>query len=281
MLFKNIHPYLRFVRSMLIDTKLEYLPSVPYDARFFYTKSGNGIIRADKTDYKMSPGTVLFIAPGVEYHLMTPEKEVCYIAINFDFTQASPDKKLPIPPHPPHSFCKENIIAPVSFSDIECFNRVLYLEDMFSLKSQLEDIETEYARKLVLFESKISSSFSGILIKCARKATTFDTSEANETAEKILSYVYQNYSMPLTNRSIGDKFGFHPNYISAQIKRCTGIPLHRYLIRIRLERAMQLLETNSSSITDIASMCGFCDIYYFSKYFKKAFGISPSEYRRK
>ena len=75
-------------------------------------------------------------------------------------------------------------------------------------------------------------------------------------------------------------FGFHKNYISAMIKEYTGMPLHRYLNRVRISHALDMLNDGDIPIGEIARLCGFCDIYYFSRYFKSAVGVSPSEYRR-
>ena len=88
-------------------------------------------------------------------------------------------------------------------------------------------------------------------------------------------------SFTLTNITLGERFGFHPNYVSTLVKSYTGIPLHRYLLTVRLSRAAELITQTELSIGEISDRCGFCDIYYFSRYFKRAFGTPPSEYRRK
>ena len=84
----------------------------------------------------------------------------------------------------------------------------------------------------------------------------------------------------ITNSSMGGVFGYHPNYISALIKKKTGMPIHQYIIYVRLLNAASLLENTALSVNEIAISCGFYDIAYFSKYFKKYFGVSPSEYRQ-
>lgn len=52
----------------------------------------------------------------------------------------------------------------------------------------------------------------------------------------------------------------------------------RYIITRRVERAKQMLETNMFSVTNVAEKCGFSDVYYFSKVFKKETGVSPGKY---
>ncbi len=54
---------------------------------------------------------------------------------------------------------------------------------------------------------------------------------------------------------------------------------NRYITFRRMEHAKALLSTGTLSVTDVADLCGYTDIYYFSKVFKKETGISPKNYR--
>ncbi|HEX8086136.1 MAG TPA: AraC family transcriptional regulator [Solirubrobacteraceae bacterium] len=55
---------------------------------------------------------------------------------------------------------------------------------------------------------------------------------------------------------------------------------HRYLQRRRVERAMFLLRTTDSSVTDVCFDVGFNSLGTFSRTFREIVGVSPSEYRR-
>ena len=87
------------------------------------------------------------------------------------------------------------------------------------------------------------------------------------------------YSKSLTNFDIGKYFGYHPNYVNQLIKNATGVSLHRYLLNVKMMNAVSLLENTTMPIGEIAQRCGFCDLAYFSQYFKRHFGIAPSKYR--
>lgn len=62
-------------------------------------------------------------------------------------------------------------------------------------------------------------------------------------------------------------------------KNSFGTTPNVYLINLRLDYAKKLLKTNYFSISTIAEMCGFSDIYYFSKVFKNKIGVTPTEYK--
>ena len=53
-----------------------------------------------------------------------------------------------------------------------------------------------------------------------------------------------------------------------------------YLLRLRINQAAILLKTSSEPLTRIAFACGFTDINYFSRQFKKYYNILPSQYRK-
>lgn len=54
-----------------------------------------------------------------------------------------------------------------------------------------------------------------------------------------------------------------------------------YIINQKISLSKKLILTGEHSITDISALCGFSDVYYFSKLFKKEVGVSPSKYKKK
>ena len=73
----------------------------------------------------------------------------------------------------------------------------------------------------------------------------------------------------LTRRRFNDLF-----------KNCFGLTPNRYLTSLKINYAKNLISTNYFSISQIAEMCGFSDIYYFYKVFKSEIGTTPAEYKK-
>lgn len=119
-----------------------------------------------------------------------------------------------------------------------------------------------------------------ILIDCLRYKYNTSNSHITFDVHKILDYVHDNWYRSISNKTVAEKFGFNPNYISNVVKKYTGLSLHKYILHMRIVKSLSYLETHKYSISEISKFCGFSDIYYFSKYFKKEMGISPSEYRK-
>lgn len=57
-----------------------------------------------------------------------------------------------------------------------------------------------------------------------------------------------------------------------------GCPPVKYITKLKINRACELLQTKKFSVSEIARMCGFENVYYFSNVFKKQMGVSPKNY---
>ncbi len=80
-------------------------------------------------------------------------------------------------------------------------------------------------------------------------------------------------------RTIADKVFLHPVYLSKIYKSETGEGLGDYLIRIRMEKALYMLKHTNKKIYEITSELGYQNPQYFSKMFRKFYGMTPNEYR--
>ena len=278
MQFDDIHPFVRYVHYLPLDKHACYHSTIPYDCRLFFCYDGEGAICVKDNLYEMQPGYVLIIPSGVNYHLRTPENSLTYIAVNFDYTQEHCDKSQPIPPAERSLYDPRKRLEEILFYDNLSFNDVIYLQQAKQLSGKLLSLEQEYSRKFLYYERLCSDILADILIQCARLLSSQKFRGSNETINRVLSYIQENYGQKITNEQIGEAFSLHPNYVNSMVKSFTGLSLHQYVMRVRISHAMELMQTEEYSIGEIATLCGFCDIYHFSKYFRKAVGVSPSKY---
>lgn len=63
-------------------------------------------------------------------------------------------------------------------------------------------------------------------------------------------------------------------------KSCFGLTPNKYLTNLKIEYAKNLMGTDYFSISQIAEMCGFSDVYYFCKVFKTETGTTPAKYKK-
>lgn len=71
------------------------------------------------------------------------------------------------------------------------------------------------------------------------------------------------------------------SYLRKLFVKKFGLSPKKYIIHLKINYACELLKCKSYTITQVAEICGFLDVYYFSGQFKKIMGISPSEFIKK
>jgi AraC-like DNA-binding protein/mannose-6-phosphate isomerase-like protein (cupin superfamily) len=72
-----------------------------------------------------------------------------------------------------------------------------------------------------------------------------------------------------------------PSQIRRLFRKHLRISPHQWLLRERLTKAQTLISDSGLSIAQIAHACGFCDVYHFSREFKRSVGASPAAWRRR
>lgn len=98
--------------------------------------------------------------------------------------------------------------------------------------------------------------------------------------KQIADFVERNYNKALTSEDIENEFSLSYDHANRLFKQRMGMSIISYRNRLRIEKAKILLQTTDSSMEEISDQVGFCDKYYFSKFFKKSVGISPTHFKR-
>lgn len=109
---------------------------------------------------------------------------------------------------------------------------------------------------------------------------SFKSREKKALVESITKYLNENYTEDISLYTLSKNMYLSPVYISKIFKELMGDSPINYLIQIRLIKAKNLLEDSKLSIKTIAKMVGYNDPYYFSKLYKKYYGISPNKARK-
>ena len=95
---------------------------------------------------------------------------------------------------------------------------------------------------------------------------------------KLLDYIEKNYSEPISLETLEKISGFNKKYLCRVFKEYTSKTPIEYINELRIESACRMLEENRS-ITASAYDCGFNDLSYFCKVFKKHKGMPPRKYK--
>ncbi|WP_068786275.1 helix-turn-helix transcriptional regulator [Paenibacillus phocaensis] len=96
--------------------------------------------------------------------------------------------------------------------------------------------------------------------------------------EQAMRWISLQYHQPISIGELSRKLGYHRAHLFQAFKARTGLSPKQYLMKVRIEKAKELL-AGSLTVDQIAASVGFNDALYFSRQFKQATGMPPSEYR--
>ena len=92
-------------------------------------------------------------------------------------------------------------------------------------------------------------------------------------------YIDQNYNdKAISLNTIAEAIEINPCHLSTVFKRESKHSVIEYLTQCRMHNAKRLLDEGKTRLVDVADTVGYSDPYYFSKCFKRVFGLSPSHY---
>ncbi len=269
----DINPFVRYAgRNFLSSTPMRRAR----DQRIFFITSNESIWNIAGKEHTFSRGSLFFLPAGTPYSMKSSET-FSLVAVNFDFTQS--------PSSPQNTFAtlteaEYNAIGPLEHI---CFEKNSFSTPMFVsgklFEHRTEDLVSEFEQKKIFYREKTSAILKDILFEMLRMFTT-DSSGENLAVDKMITFICENYMLPITNKDIASCVQYHEYHANRLMLRYTGTTLHKYLTDFRIERAKMYLASTKLSASEIAEKTGLGTVSRFSECFKKATGFSPLAYRK-
>ena len=250
-------------QSGLLPVKLYFYPKVyrhwhdEYEFIFDYDATCN----VDGEIYQLKKGQALFIQSGTCHSIITKNHE------RFTALVVSP-KFL------------ENTLDGFSWNKVN-FNRLI--KENSSIILHLQKIVELSQSKPFGYEFLLRATFLQIFSNMLENGayTILDTPKViNQKVEDLFNFVHDHYSENLTLDDLSNYSFYSKTYIIRLFKKYTSLTPTEYLVQYRLNKAKELLRLTTLSVTEIAYNCGFDNIGYFNRAFKKRFLVTPSNYRK-
>lgn len=112
----------------------------------------------------------------------------------------------------------------------------------------------------------------------ANKALTIRT-RGSYSAADIMRYITEHCAEKITLQSLGGRFSISPSHLSRMFSSAFHTSPINYLINARMARATEYLGKTDKPVSEIASLVGYDNQFYFVSLFTKRIGCSPTEYR--
>jgi YesN/AraC family two-component response regulator len=259
-------------------------PILPYhwhnELEFIYVSDGEAVFTIDNEVLSVQAGECIFVNGGQIHSGFSKTADCTYFSVVFDTELLT---------HP-FDACREY------FDGIKMGKLKIFIHFMPTSPSQnkvilkLKAIIEELTVKNIGYELALKSELLSIFSILFRENLFTLMSENHKsplhskkyhTLKKIMGYIYKNYDKKIKLTDISESVSFTPQYLCKFFKEMTDTSIASYINHYRIEAASTLLKISTLSITDIALECGFDNLSYFNRVFKKQMGCTPTAFRSK
>lgn len=214
----------------------------PY-AALSYRISGSGRFEIDGKSFVSNPGDLLFVPAGSSYKV---------------------------------EYTGGNMIV-VHFSDCN-----YHLPENISLENA-EYVKIKFEDMLKSWDKQHSpNAIKALIFKTLQSVYDSKSQIGEDTLSRIVDFMSANFASPGFDISdVCREFYVSGSTLRRRFSEGTGIPPKQYLIKLRLDKAIDMLATGEYTVKTVSQSCGFCDEKYFSRIFKERYGKSPSDINKK
>ena len=182
--------------------------------------------------------------------------------------------------------CETKYINPISQNRILFKNKIANSKEISKL---IHEFVKEFEAKEIGYEMAVKATLYQLLVLLLRNHVQLVLTSKEYDARMrnlvrlngILEYIENNYGEKITLDQLCSIANISRFYFCRLFKSITGKSLGEYLNQLRINKAEALLKNGEVNITEAAMSCGFDDINYFSRMFKKYKNESPSSILRR
>lgn len=161
-------------------------------------------------------------------------------------------------------------------------NAIMYIahkSGQFMLQIDQHAFDPLAARSIISSFDKLQEWAFELLERLKTELSESDQNTKSYIVKQVHALVGSDSGHELSVKMIAEQVYLHPVYLSKIYKAETGEGLGDYIIRMRMERALYLLKNTNKKVYEITTELGYQNPQYFSKMFKKHYGMTPNEFR--
>lgn len=153
----------------------------------------------------------------------------------------------------------------------------------FELNGIFEKIYQEFTQKQKGYIEIIRGYLIELIVKMFRMldltGNERNPEQSVQAVDFICNYINNNYASKISIRELANQVYMDLSYLGRVFRKTTGMSISGMIQKVRVDHACRMLSDTKRTISDISHSCGFDDIKFFYKVFKKQIGVLPGEYR--
>ena len=227
-----------------------------YELLFFYEGDADYIIGG--SIYHLQKNDMLLIQPSVFHNLRILSSRP-YERIIFHFKESA---------------VREDLLP--FLKSAESFYQIPMDSPLKRIFDNLRDSEHLFSQEEFDYLSLTSLNCILNYLKYFNEPIPKEKMATNSNLEKILLYIDENPTLPLTIASLSEKFNLSPSWIAQSFKKTLGISPSQYINRKKITYAQSLINTGTSPV-EAAGACSYINYTTFYRQYKKYLGVKPTQ----
>jgi AraC-like DNA-binding protein len=155
------------------------------------------------------------------------------------------------------------------------------LRNLREMQHLFATLHSDFAEDTPLSLASSAATLHRIAVQSARQAAAPSDEAPDATIELAIDALQQRAFQQIDMRAFAEEFAMSPATLRRRFAAATGQSPKTFQLRLRIDRAKQLLTTSDLSIEAIAATVGVDDAFYFSRLFQDRERCSPSEFRQR
>ena len=241
-----------------------------------YVDKGTINITADKRNYTLSQGEIIFHKPNEFHSIYANEVDAANVFVfSFDAPPKSmvffKNRCMHVPPE-----LKKHIAAIVNesektFQPMKVNDKSLKVRDDAPYGGQ--QLIRTYLEQFLILLIRTNQKNSDVRL--------FPTKESleNHLVGDIIEYLKNNMDKKINMDDVCEKFKYSKTYLSSIFRKDTGYTIIAYWVELKIKEAKRLIRSSSLNFSQISDKLAFDNPHYFARVFKRVTKMTPSEYK--
>lgn len=243
-----------------------------------YIKKGKGIFLIDNEEYIVNEGDIVYISPRLMHSGQAIDNNnfitICYMIDSTYLLSANSE------------YNTDKYFS--SLIDTQINRTIINANDpgYKNLKNALHKIDLCVEEKGIAYQLEIKMNLYDFFAQLYKNKylnvapKKIFNSDNEELVKKAVNYIQANFGNQLTVNEIANHVGLSPSYFMNVFKQHTKMTCIKYINSFRLNIAETMLKETDETVLQISQDCGFNNLSLFNREFKKAYSVTPTQYRK-
>jgi AraC-like DNA-binding protein len=245
-----------------------------------YMKRGKAVFEIAGYPAQIGPNDIIIIKPNQPHKFIVKSETGCeFIVLSFKFVNSFASQHSDVSLEDFLNFVRGKESGAFITLKVSQKNEIITLLNRILNEKGNSDIGSEFLNYLLVMELFVLISRA---LKMEWESSIKNKSpKIKELIQVSVNYIHNNYERDISLKDIAQYVFLSTSYFTRAFKEEMGISPISYLLKIRIERAKELLKETDKRISEIALSVGFSNQQRFNDIFKKYAKLTPLQYRKK